>query len=63
MYDLLQEAAGKMTQTDWSGFIRDQNIEIEGIFYHRQDLYLGLKKPLKDDRAVIVRIRPDKVNI
>ena len=32
------------------------------MFHYHQDLYLGFKKPLKDDRAVILRIEEiDKV--
>lgn len=55
--DLLKSAAGKSRTAKWTRFIKNGDIEIEGMFYHRRDLYLGFKKPLKDGRAVILRIR------
>ena len=72
--DLLKGAAGK-NRAATAPFIKNGDIEIEGMFYHEQDLYLGFKKPLKNGRAVILRIReiekvleenrirPDRVDI
>ena len=73
--DLLKSAAVKNRAAKWAGFVDNEDIEIEGMFYNRRDLYLGFKKPLKDGRAVILRIgeiekaldenriRPDQVEI
>jgi multidrug resistance efflux pump len=60
LFDLLKNAAGKNRSAKWARFIKNGDIEIEGMFYHEQDLYLGFKKPLKDGRAVILRIREIK---
>lgn len=57
LYDLLKEAARKKTDAEWSRFLREQDFEVEGMFYHEQDLFIGLKKPLKDHKAVILRIK------
>ncbi len=73
--DLLKGAAGKNRAEKWARSMDNGDIEIEGMFYHRRDLYLGFKKPLKEGQAVILRIseiekaldenriRPDQVEI
>ena len=60
LYDLLRDALQNNNQADWAQFMRtgsdELTINIEGIFHHKGCLYLGLKKPLKDHQAVILRI-------
>jgi len=62
LYDLLCEAARENPEADWSRLLSARKapgslkLNIEGIFYHQGNLYLGLKKPLQDKRAVILRV-------
>lgn len=60
LYDLLQDAAQHYINAEWAKFITPDEgkraINIEGIFHHEGNLYLGFKKPLQQDTAVIVKI-------
>ncbi|SLM31694.1 conserved hypothetical protein [Desulfamplus magnetovallimortis] len=58
LYDLLKEAAVRNPDEKWAAFIgtEKRNIEIEGMFVEQDDLFLGFKKPLKENQAVILKI-------
>ena len=60
LYDLLRNAANKYREVEWVKFITSEEnnirINIEGVFYQKGNLYLGFKSPLKDMKAVILRI-------
>lgn len=63
LYDLLKEAAKRDRGEKWATFIGSDDmgidgnsIEIEGMFVYQNALFLGFKKPLKDKRAVILKI-------
>ncbi|MBW1900359.1 MAG: HlyD family efflux transporter periplasmic adaptor subunit [Deltaproteobacteria bacterium] len=60
LYDLLLDAAGRNRNTRWAQFIvgggNDGEINIEGMFHRDGSLYLGFKRPLKDDKAVVLEI-------
>jgi len=56
LYDLLMEAAKKSADSDWAEWMKTGEMEIEGMFYQQNALYLGFKNPLKNGRSVILRI-------
>ncbi len=56
LHELLMEAAKKAAGTDWAEWIKSGEMEIEGMFWHQNALYLGFKNPLKNSKAVILRI-------
>ena len=60
LFDLLEDAVRQNDRAEWAEFIasRDNtiNINIEGIFFYKGSLYLGFKRPLKDKKAVILKI-------
>lgn len=60
LYDLLKDAATRYPAGPLSIIAPagpdGLSIDIEGIFFHRGDLYLGFKHPLKGNRAVVLRI-------
>lgn len=60
LYDLLRGAAEKNKNVRWAQFITSGSntltINIEGMFYSDGTLHFGLKWPLKDGKAVILRI-------
>ncbi|OHB71343.1 MAG: hypothetical protein A2W17_07370 [Planctomycetes bacterium RBG_16_41_13] len=61
LYDLLNVAAGKDKNAQWAQCIAygDNAIKmnIEGMFYHEDALYFGLKWPLNNGKAVIFKIK------
>lgn len=63
LYDLLSAAAEADPRAEWVRFLtpkkkrRSVKMNIEGIMYLDGDMYLGFKKPLKDSRAVILKIK------
>jgi len=59
LYDVIRQAALKYADTDWAQLvITDGNVavNIEGIFCRDGALYLGLRTPLKDNKAAIIKI-------
>jgi hypothetical protein len=61
LYDLLLEALVHSDDPELKWIrpadSRGLDIEIEGMFFHQGAVYLGLKKPLKENRAVILKIK------
>lgn len=57
--DLLKDAALKNPNEAWAKFIGKANrdIEIEGMFVEKNELFLCLKNTLKENRAVVFKIR------
>ncbi len=60
LYDALQQAARTNRESAWAEFLFTKqgvlSIEIEGMVYHEGNLLLGLKRPLREGKAVIVQI-------
>lgn len=60
LYDLLAGAAASQGDAPWAQFvqsgIKSGRMEIEGMFFDRGSLFLGFKTPLRDGRAVILKI-------
>jgi multidrug resistance efflux pump len=60
LFDLLADAAKRTEEAPWAEFInsRDKtvNINVEGMFCRGGDLYLGLRSPLLEEKAVVLRI-------
>jgi len=60
LYSLLKRGAEISGNTDWAQFvldaIRDRSIDIEGMFYLDDDLYLGFKSPYRTEHSVILKI-------
>ena len=61
LHDLLDDTASKNKNAPWAKLLTSGDhgldVNIEGVFLDRGSLYLGLKKPLVDGQAVILRIR------
>lgn len=58
--ELLKTAAKQDKNSEWVTWLSLKhhfNMNVEGMFWHLGDLYVGLKRPLKDNRAVILRIK------
>ncbi len=60
LFDLLKQAAKADPFARWAGFMtagkKKPDINIEGIFYRKGNLYLGFKSPFSGNRAVILVI-------
>lgn len=60
LFDLLEEAVQKNNKAEWAQFLTGGggtiDINIEGMFYYQGSLYLGFKRPLQGNKAVILRI-------
>jgi hypothetical protein len=61
LYDALQQAAQTNRESAWAEFLLTRkgmlSMEVEGMVYREGDLLLGLKKPLREGKAVIVQIK------
>jgi len=64
LYKILNRAALKNQKKEWAKFllkgIKDNTIDIEGMFYKDNSLFLGFKTPLYNENSVILKI--DQVN-
>jgi len=60
LYEILQHAVRKELSSPWARCLLTPEgnlaINIEGMFYRRGGLFLGIKKPLLDDTALILQI-------
>ncbi len=60
LYNLLEKIAAKNKKTDWAEFlligIKEDSIDIEGMFYLDNALYFGFKNPLDSGYSVILKI-------
>ena len=60
LYDLLKSAAGRHPSGPMSVVApagpESLSLDVEGLFFNAGDMYLGLKEPLSEQRAVILRI-------
>jgi multidrug resistance efflux pump len=60
LLDALEKAAKGNPGADWSAYLKsglaDGSMDIEGMAVRDGDLYLGFKAPLRDGKAVILRV-------
>jgi hypothetical protein len=59
LIEMLNEAARKAPEKPWAQFIvstEKDGFEIEGMFYDKGNIYIGFKKPMLHDTAVIMAI-------
>ncbi len=60
LYDILKNSAQRNQDKPWAGYylaaMSTNDIDIEGMFYNEDTIYLGFKTPLQDGKSVIIKI-------